>query len=247
MKKIFLADGQVGKEICNWLLQHFRQDIGLIVVYADNDIKCLAENVGVPCEIFRTEQDLINNIFNKKIEFDRGFLLWWPCIISSDLIALPQHGFINTHPSFLPHNRGKHYNFWALIEQVPFGVSLHMVEPGIDCGDIVAQKRISYGWEDTGETLYNKALAAMLELFKFAYPIIRTGKIQLIPQNFNGGSFHYAKELEAACRIDLDKPYRARDFLNLLRARTFPGHPACSFCDDEVEYEVRVEIRRKVK
>ena len=46
--------------------------------------------------------------------------------------------------------------------------------------------------------------------------------------------------------IDLDREYRARDLLNLLRARTFPGYPACSFVADGTEYEVRVSITRKM-
>jgi hypothetical protein len=45
--------------------------------------------------------------------------------------------------------------------------------------------------------------------------------------------------------IDLEKTYTARDLLNLLRARTFPGYRACTFSDGEASYEVRVEIKRK--
>ena len=31
-----------------------------------------------------------------------------------------------------------------------------------------------------------------------------------------------------------------------LRARTFEGHPACSFWDNGVKYEVRVEIKKAI-
>ena len=33
----------------------------------------------------------------------------------------------------------------------------------MDCGDIVAQSSISYDWEDTGLTLYTKAIKAIVE------------------------------------------------------------------------------------
>jgi len=146
----------------------------------------------------------------------------------------------------LPFNRGKNYNFWALVEQAPFGVSLHIVDEGVDSGDVIAQKQITYDWEDTGATLYEKAASSMIELFMATYPEIREERIARIPQDLSKGSFHRANELEDASRIDIEASYRARDLLNLLRARTFPGYPACSFREKNgEEFEVRVEIRRK--
>ena len=47
--------------------------------------------------------------------------------------------------------------------------------------------------------------------------------------------------------IYLDKNYTARDLFNLLRARTFPGKPACTFKDNNETYEITVNIKRKVK
>ena len=189
---------------------------------------------------------LLHSCDDTKICSEIGFLLWWPKIISQRLISSLRFGFINTHPSLLPHNRGKHYNFWALVEQSPFGVSLHFVESGIDSGDLVAQKSISYTWEDTAETLYQLAVAGMKELFFESYPLIRKGEISAWSQDLSLGSFHYASELEVASLIDLDQPTTARQLLNQLRARTFKGHPACSFCEDGVQYEVRIEITKKL-
>ncbi|QUN31570.1 hypothetical protein KB879_26680 [Cupriavidus sp. KK10] len=54
---------------------------------------------------------------------------------------------------------------------------------------------------------------------------------------------HPAKELESASEVLLDKPYQGRDFLNLLRARTFPGNPSCYFRDGG-KYEVRISMKR---
>lgn len=89
-------------------------------------------------------------------KFDLGILAWWPNIISPRLFALPKVGFVNTHPSYLPHNRGRNPNFWSIVEERPFGVSLHFVEQAVDAGRILAQRQIDYGWEDTGETIYKK-------------------------------------------------------------------------------------------
>jgi len=248
MNNIILADKLVGAEICDWLFKNYPKDIGLVVVLRDNEIKRAANAADIPCILFSTETELLKYVENTGMDYDWGFLLWWPQIISSALIKLCRNGFINTHPSLLPHNRGKHYNFWALVEQAPFGVSLHLVKEGIDCGDIVAQSSISYDWEDTGSSLYEKAIKAMPNLFKETYPKLHNKDIKFKQQDLSKGSFHLAKELDPASYIELDKNYCARNILNLVRARTFVGHPACSFKDENgEEFEVRIEIRRKHK
>lgn len=173
-----------------------------------------------------------------------GVMAWWPKILKRPLLDAPKYGFVNTHPSLLPHNRGKHYNFWALVEQAPFGVTLHRVDSGIDSGDIVAQTRISYDWCDSGGSLYFKAQAAMVSLFCQTYPRLRTGNFEARPQDPKMGSFHHSSEIDMASRIDLDARYQGRELLNLLRARTFEGYPGCWFEEAGDRYEVSVSIRK---
>jgi len=180
-------------------------------------------------------------------QVDIALLAWWPRIITKDVAALPRRGFLNFHPSLLPFNRGKHYNFWAIVEEAPFGVTIHWLGDQIDAGDIAFQAPIATSWTDTGETLYAKARAAMVELFERNYERIMTGDIPRLPQDLTRGSFHRAAELDEASRIDLEKQYRGRELLNLLRARTFPPHPAAWFVDGDETFEVRVEIRKVEK
>ena len=64
-------------------------------------------------------------------------------------------------------------------------------------------------------------------------------------QDLDSGSFHVSSDIESASYIDLNRQYHAYKLLNLLRARTFPGHPACWFRDGEEEYEIRVQIKKR--
>jgi methionyl-tRNA formyltransferase len=82
----------------------------------------------------------------------------------------------------------------------------------------------------------------MVRLFQDTYPTLRNLEFARHPQPPRDGSFHRASELEAASRLGLDDTYTARALLNLLRARTFPPHPACWFTDGGRTYEVRVAI-----
>lgn len=244
MRLLLMCDGHVGNAIAEWLLENHPEDLGAVVTVAESAVCLTAGAKNIPTFVFSSESQLQATLVGLA-PFDLGILAWWPKLVSSSILALATDGFINTHPSLLPYNRGKHYNFWALVEQVPFGVSLHFVDAGIDSGDIVAQQTIAYDWEDTGESLYLKAGAQMLELFKTAYPQIRSGAIPHTPQDARKASLHYAREIDVASRIDLDKCYTGRELINLLRARTFPGHPACRFEENGETYEITVNIKRK--
>lgn len=245
MKLLLMCDAKVGNAIAEWLLDYYPEDVGAVVTVSEGKVMTTAREKGIPSIIFVSESQL-NAALSKLVPFDLGILAWWPKLISRTVISFAQGGFINTHPSFLPYNRGKHFNFWALVEAAPFGVSIHFVDEGIDSGAIVAQQAIPYDWEDTGETLYLKAAQSTFDLFKSTYPQIRSGAaIHREPQDLSKGSLHFAKEIDLASTIQLNKKYTARELINLLRARTFPGFPACSFEEDGEKYEISVIIKRK--
>lgn len=180
----------------------------------------------------------------QSLSIDYLILAWWPNIIKSALINIPARGCLNFHPSYLPYNRGKHYNFWNLVEDVPFGVTIHWVDESVDGGEIAFQRKIEKTWEDTGASLFSKAQHAIIELFKDNFERIRLQDVPRIPQQPDTGSYHHSRELDAASRIDLNATYTARHLLNVLRARTFPPHPGAWFVADGVKYEVRVDIRK---
>lgn len=244
MKTVLFADGDVGLEITRHLITHFPQDLAAVITTGDNPILSAARAASVSCKVFESSEADAAYIRQNHGIPELGVLAWWPRLIAGPLLSATAWGFVNTHPSLLPYNRGKHYNFWALVEQAPFGVTLHVVDDGIDSGDIVAQRKIDYGWQDNGGTLYAKAQQAMRQLFIDTYPSIRTGKSPRTAQDLENGSFHTGAQIEMASKIELDRPIPARDLLNVLRARTFAGQPACWFEDNGEKYEVRIQISR---
>ncbi|MCG3772344.1 MAG: Linear gramicidin synthase subunit A [Nitrosomonadaceae bacterium] len=241
MKLVIFADGVVGLSIAQYLIESYPEDLSLVVTTQINKIHCEAEERGIPVCIFDTADGVMSKLPDG---VDLGVLAWWPNILKSPLLEAPRHGWVNTHPSLLPYNRGKHYNFWALVEQAPFGVTLHRVDSGVDTGEIVAQQAIPYDWRDNGGTLYAKAQGAMASLFCQTYSSLRTGQFDSKPQDRGLGSFHHSSEIEQASHIDLDRMYRGRHLINLLRARTFEGYPGCWFEEDGNRYEISIRIRK---
>ena len=115
------------------------------------------------------EESIIAHL--KELQLDLGILAWWPYIIKEPVLDIPRIGILNFHPSYLPYNRGKHYNFWTIVEDTPFGVTLHFIDKDIDSGEIAFQSRIPKTWEDTGKTLYEKAQSAIVQLFIDNFPV----------------------------------------------------------------------------
>lgn len=241
MKLLLLADGAVGLKFTQFIVKNYPDDLALIVTTHVNEIYLEAEGNNIRVCVFDSETNVLDKIGSG---IDLGILAWWPSILRSPLLDTPRQGFVNTHPSLLPHNRGKHFSFWAIVEQAPFGVTLHRVDDGVDSGDIVIQSSIAYDWCDTGGTLYEKAQEGMMQLLMEVYPALREGEFASFPQSLDAGSFHYASELESASKINLSTSYRALDLLNLLRARTFEGRPGCWFEEDGNRYEISVNIRK---
>ena len=60
------------------------------------------------------------------------------------LLALPEHGFLNLHPSRLPMYRGPNPLFWFFRDGGgSTGVTIHFMDEGLDTGDIAAQAPIA--------------------------------------------------------------------------------------------------------
>lgn len=236
----FFADQDVGFEAVKFVLGKYPQHVKCIVTTKDNEIAEFARISDCRTLLYDEISKQNTNSILSGLEFI--FLAWWPKIIPDYIIDAPTVGVVNFHPSFLPHNRGKNYNFWTLVENTPFGVTLHFVDRGIDSGDIIFQSRMSKNWEDTGETLYYKAKEKMLSLFKASYLDIVSGRFQRTPQNLDQGQLHYSNELDLASHVHLDQMYSARHLFNLLRARTFKDKPSCYFIDNDKKYEVRISI-----
>jgi len=234
------ADQNVGLGVVRFMLENHPDHLRCVVTMADNEIAAIARASGCPVHYYR---DLLaENQRNILAGVQYIFLAWWPKIIPRRIFEFAEKGAINLHPSLLPYNRGKHYNFWTLVEETPFGVSMHFVDEGIDTGDVIFQKPIEKGWSDTGGSLYAKAKHAVVELYQERYLDVIEGRYHRLPQAVGTGATHFERELEPASRISLDQPYQARALLNLLRARTFEGMPACYFFDDGKKYEVRISI-----
>lgn len=171
-------------------------------------------------------------------------LAWWPTIIKSRAINSVNIGWINLHPTLLPYGRGKHGYFWSIVEDTPFGVTIHFIHYGIDTGPILFQKRIPVTFEDTGQSLYDKGVKEVINLFKEKYSDIVSLNFTPKKQDNETSTFHYACEIDNATKIDLNEKYKAIDLINLIRARTFWSGPSVKINHNGYDYYIKLQIEK---
>ncbi len=87
-------------------------------------------------------------------------------IIAKKVLGSVPAIFINTHAGITPKYRGAHGGYWALANGDPdrCGVTIHLVDPGIDTRAIVAQAIIAPTTQDSFVTCPYLQLAAGLPL-----------------------------------------------------------------------------------
>lgn len=170
-----------------------------------------------------------------------GILAWWPRILHGEVLTAPHLGWLNLHPSFLPHNRGKYPNVWAILDETPAGVSLHFIDERVDAGRLVSRRRIPVTWEDTGGSLYMKAREEIISLFKDTYDDIMAETV--VPQDLFLGPVHYKEDYEPIACLNLDEGTTVKALLNRIRAtQLYPGSTA-TFEDGGKRYSVNIRIR----
>jgi methionyl-tRNA formyltransferase len=153
---------------------------------------------------------------------------------------------LNTHPSLLPYNRGKHYYFWNIVNEDPFGVTLHWIDKNIDTGDIAFQSELEKTWEDTAFTLRESSKEAMVHLFKKNFDAITSGDIPRIKQEQKKGSLRLSKEIEPSSEFFLKKNYSGKELLNLIRGRSGFSAGGSWFVSNGVKYDVTVSIKKNM-
>ena len=105
-------------------------------------------------------------------------------IIPQWMIDLPRLGNLNLHASLLPKYRGAAPIQWAIANgESVTGVTTMRIDAGLDTGDILMQREIAIGLEDTAETLGPKLASIGAGLMVETLRGLETGQVRPTPQD----------------------------------------------------------------
>ena len=194
----------------------------------------------------RQGEDVLGNLVSPDVDdINCLLLLWWPHILKSK--SINSFDFIvNLHPSLLPYGRGKYGYFWSIINSEPFGASLHLVDEGIDTGQILVQKEVFVAPTDTGEDLYQKGVDACISLFDeqicnlLENLVERVGSLKQC--SLTEGSSHSKADFVEYCNLAENQKFYIQDVIRYLQARTFQNGTSYRFEIGDKTYECKLSV-----
>ena len=127
-------------------------------------------------------------------------------ILPQSVLDIPELGALNVHASLLPEYRGA-----APIQRVIMdgrhvtGITIMRMEAGLDTGDILLQRSLAIGMDDTAQTLHDELAEMGGRLLVDALEKMDQGRLVRIPQNHERAT--YASKLsKEEGRIDWNQP-----------------------------------------
>ena len=181
MRVLFAGDVISGRLI----LEEIKK-LGVLVAIAiaDRDRKNLPP-IGIPIvEINKiNEKSIIDEIKTWNIDLLVNFNS--SIIFSNDLLACLTIGGINFHPGILPQYAGSNTHQWTMLNNEYYsGVTIHVINQGVDAGPVLSFSKVKILAEDTGFTLFIKLVRLGSELITQLLPkILKQGFDFSIPQD----------------------------------------------------------------
>ncbi len=141
---------------------------------------------------------------------DLAVLAFVTDIVPGKVLEVPKLGSICYHPSILPKYRGASAINWAVINgESKSGLTIFWVDAGIDTGDMLLQKEVEIGPEETtGGVYFNKLYPLGVEAVIEAVDLVAQGKAPRIPQDHSKATYDPPCD-EKVAGLDWQKPGRA--------------------------------------
>tara|TARA_R110002020_G_scaffold339183_3_gene554348 strand:+ start:2486 stop:3094 length:609 start_codon:yes stop_codon:yes gene_type:complete len=131
----------------------------------------------------------------------------------------------NFHPGTLPEYRGSGVFSWAIINQErKMGITLHLIDSGMDTGDIIEIRQFLISKHDTAHSLFLKGEKTILKMFKDWYIDLLNDNYIASPQALKEGNNYYIKDLQ-----------KAKNLTKFVKAFYFPEKEPAYFYNDRME------------
>lgn len=137
-------------------------------------------------KLFQPEKISNNDVFKDEIRNlapDLVCVVSYGVILPKSFLRIPPLGCINVHPSMLPKYRGSAPIQWAVLNgDKTTGVTIMYLNEKMDAGDIIIQKEVEIGEDETSGELWNRLSKIGAELLEDTVKNISNGIIKRIPQ-----------------------------------------------------------------
>lgn len=186
-------------------------------VNCDVDYFCSPKSQKIFRNINLIKPKNINSNYKDLLSYDIWFSLHsnqiFPDILINNILC------INLHPGYNPYNKGIYPQSFSIINKLPVGATLHIIDSNIDSGPIIDQIKIKIEQFDTSLSLYKKNIKNILNHnFKTKQPAIT-------------GNYNSKKDFRALCKINLNKILSMQEAIDYFRALSHKPYNNAYFID----------------
>lgn len=232
MRILFLGTPDFAVESLKILVENHYEIVGVVTApdkpsgrgleIQETPVKKYAKEKGL--KIFQPEKlkspDFIQSL--KELNIDLGIVVAFR-MLPEMVWNLPKMGTFNLHASLLPNYRGSAPINWAIIHgEKETGATTFFLKHEIDTGDILLQRKVSIGEEETAGELYDRLMHLGADLVLETMKLIEKGNYTTMPQAQNN-AIHIAPKLykETACIPFTKTGFEIHNFIRGMNP--FPG------------------------
>lgn len=193
-------------------------------------VKLMAQSIGLP--VFQPQnvkdQSFLDVVYqlNPEIVVVAAF----GQILPKAIIDFPKFGCLNIHPSLLPQYRGAAPLNWSIIRgETKTGVTIMLMDEGMDSGDILLQQETPLGSAETYGLLHDRLALMGADLLIKSIEQVTAGNAQRHQQDSSLVSFAPRLTRETG-RINWHQS--CKDIVNLIRGLC-PAPAAYTFLDGQ--------------
>lgn len=176
-------------------------------------VKVVAKEAGIPVFQPDTLRDGKALEILKQLNPDIIVVVAYGKILPEEILSLPKYGCVNGHASLLPKYRGASPIQWCIVcGETKTGVTTMLMDKGMDTGDILLQREVEIGKNETAEELFERLSVISADLMLETIENIEN--ITPIKQDEADATYAPIIKKEMAL-LDFNKP--ARELFNAVR------------------------------
>lgn len=177
--------------------------------------------------VYHSQTELLQDF--QPASFDYGVSCRSSIIFKRDFLGLFSRFLINMHGGLLPARGGLHISCHCILEgDRQSGGTIHVIDEGIDTGDILARKAFDLLPHDTAIDVYQKTQFVLLDLFAELKESLLTDSFTRTPQRNlieQGEKRTYFNRHAVALRKEINPWQMSPEEIDRrVRGLDFPGH-----------------------
>ena len=204
MRVLFIGTGEIGVPVLRWLAESREHQLVGIVTQPDKPvgreqrieappIKAAIGANNLPVLQPKRIKNAVEEI--RALNPDLIVVMAYGQILPRDVLEIPRIACLNLHASLLPRHRGAAPIQAAIAAgDRETGISVMYMDEGLDTGDVLLQKPIEIGSNETGGSLHDRLAQIAPAALSDALPQLASGSAPRIPQDSSIAT--YAPKLE---------------------------------------------------